>query len=532
MAVIYPPRGQPRGRVSSTLLSSRITRTTVPDHKFINMFAVDMDEQKAPIYPSTTDLWHDSHSTSPEMSKRPTRTNAIPASAAETFKPGPCCKSRKGKAAMSPNLAGSSENDGHFVLRPSRPLDAVSAESLSPYSTHSQALKSVSDLALGALAIETSSVHSRSHTSGYSKTYSAYLKKAFSGSGIELDVQKQRFPAAKTPDANNTLITRRGSTRLSPNHYRPLINGVKESDAFAASQARIAMLEDWIHYHDFEERSTDACALVDWPQVQLFERKSAAHYAKHRAHMALQEHLVLRDQLPMPHDDNKTIDLKPFVDTKNGDSSIDNVMDIDNLDLKDAHFESDSRLPRTIAVLAKVYHRIHKLNLRLKDDSRQWKLFLGWLSADSTVARQPEAGQLERMGIRERILKEGACLIVESIDNLLSDYEAIRNSAEKLVFPSLATLKKRTFVKVPQSHWDIWKCSPQELRGLNLYPRVNDGDSDDLVAMKKRLPETFRQSLAFRASTLIELRIEVRDIAKRGQVEPEVDCNAAKDDDN
>jgi hypothetical protein len=297
------------------------------------------------------------------------------------------------------------------------------------------------------------------------------------------------------------------------------------------------MLEDWIHYHDFEERSTDALYLVDWSKVQPFERKSAVHGAELRARTALKKYVMLRDQLPVLQNDDEPINLKSFADTINGDASRDQVMDIDNLDLNDARFGSDSRLPRTIVVLAKVYHRILGLNQQLKDDARQWMLFLSWLS-ESPETLQRDPSELLQMGIGEHILKEGGCYIVKSINDQLSEYDAIRKSANdkfQIKLPAVADVNHERFGIMPQGCWDICKISPKKMRELSLYPQVEGNSPEQVRMLKQRLPGDFRRSLAFRAATLIQLRfmvIRARNIADTGVVEPEVECDDSEDDDD
>ncbi len=65
--------------------------------------------------------------------------------------------------------------------------------------------------------------------------------------------------------------------------------------------------------------------------------------------------------------------------------------------------------------------------------------------------------------------------------------------------------------------------SPEQLRQLDLCPQVKSLDSKQTIEWKQSALERFRQSLAFRVSTLIELHLEVaraRKVAETGVVEP------------
>ena len=544
MAVIFPPRDQPKRFSRSKPTINFVFLGTTQETKSSAMFAIDMEEEEGPFYPSNPSSWHGSLSASPKVPKgassRQLGRHTSRASSAEKPESGPSKETGKGKAKVLPDRGKTSMSVDRSASRGSQRSNAASADR---QSTHSQAIESASDLALGAPALETGSDQPQRVRTPNSRTISEYLRESMEklsadwdfSDGVTLHIHK--LPPPTTPDAKNTLIRRRGSTRLSPDDYRPLLSTVEDHDALAVSRARIAMLEDWIHYHEFKERSTDALDLVTWSKVQPFERKLAVLSARFRARAELKRYFTLRDQSPVLKDDDEPINLKSFADSRYGDTTITETMDIDNLDPNDAGFGSDRRLPRTIVVLARVYHQILRANIRLEEDARQWMLFLSWLS-ESPETRQRDPSKLVQMGIDEHILKEGACQIAKSIYSQLSDYEALRESANdkyRIQLPVIADVNHEIFGILPQGCWDICKISPKNIRELSLSPQVEGNSHEQSEMLKQRLSGDFRRSLAFRATTLIELQFKViraRNVAETGVVEPEVECDDSEDDDD
>jgi hypothetical protein len=159
---------------------------------------------------------------------------------------------------------------------------------------------------------------------------------------------KEKKPAASAEP--KPLIHRRDSCRLN----------LDKSVAEYATLARAAMLRDWVDFHDFDgELSVEAMKLVDWPQVLPHERVIVLHHAERRVATALSEFRYLWNDIPRGSDKEVPVNFKMFTDVVNGDA--DERYVLRNLPkYNEPDLGTDPRVPRTIVVLAKIYHRIVK----------------------------------------------------------------------------------------------------------------------------------------------------------------------------
>ena len=161
--------------------------------------------------------------------------------------------------------------------------------------------------------------------------------------------EKGKQPAASPQPIS--LMTRKGSRRLN----------MDQRTSACGTLARAAILRDWFDSHDFHGQSSlEAMELVDWTQVRPHEKVLLLHHAERRAGIALSEIRILLDQLPRKRKDDETLaELRMFTDVENGDADERNVLERLTL-YKAPNLGSDPRVPRTIVVLAKIYHGILK----------------------------------------------------------------------------------------------------------------------------------------------------------------------------
>ena len=159
---------------------------------------------------------------------------------------------------------------------------------------------------------------------------------------------KDKKPAASAQP--KPLIRRRDSCTLNLDH----------SAAEYGTLACAAMLRDWVDFHDFDgQLSVDAMQLVDWHQVLPHERVLLLHHARRRATTALSEFRYLWNDIPRRSNNETPVNFKMFTDLKNGDADERYVLR-ELPDYTESDLGADPRLPRTIVVLAKIYHRIVK----------------------------------------------------------------------------------------------------------------------------------------------------------------------------
>jgi hypothetical protein len=304
------------------------------------------------------------------------------------------------------------------------------------------------------------------------------------------------------PQVPNKFIKRQGSSRLSPTEYT-----VEEyNSADKASEIRVRVLKDWIYYHDFREASSDGVRLVDWAKFLPHERIEALHYAEHHARTALYEFSRLKSNTPIGHDD--LVSLKDFADHKHGDTDLKNVFNVDDLpDLSAASVGSEARLPRTIVVMAKIYHCIFDENRQLVKEAGKWVTFKGWVFGSEDRAPNPD--DITDLGISPRILKDGARWIAKLIDDGLNEYFELRKDQEakgKPVSPAIDSFDHPKFGTKPKDSYDPCKMTAHELQELELYPGLNSSNSKNAKLRKLQVIVNFRNGLAFRAKTLLQVQ--------------------------
>ena len=303
---------------------------------------------------------------------------------------------------------------------------------------------------------------------------------------------------ARRPAASNRgrpPIRRRRSCRLTDDRYT-FEWCIKNPSAADATILRAAMMRDWIDNHHFSRPSVETMYLVDWEQILTHERVLAVHHAHRRALGALSEYKCLLKESPHPPGTvSDSLDLTHFIDETSGDTNTRHVM-ITELDFEEPALGSDRRVPRTIVVLAKAYHRLLVLKEEAAREAGQWILFRTWLC-------DPSQRKLADMSLSERILKEGAISVVKRIHSGIREYKTIRNRLKDKYGAEIRIEPINDVKDFGRPNLDLCDLTAGFIRRLDL---LSNSHQDGHVLLRRARPaarvDDFYAALAFRAGTL------------------------------
>lgn len=240
-------------------------------------------------------------------------------------------------------------------------------------------------------------------------------------------------------------------------------------------------------------------------QIPIVEQKLTLFHAEYRVTMALNEHQILLEQaLYKPRS-------KLMLSAEDLLADATRSLNLDTGIVKPQHPQLDTgpAMPHSIVRLARMHHNLKATNADLLVEAHQWRLLEAWIENKSERLKYQPGDTLrefEEMYISTRILKEGACLILQyllHLDNMwketLKNMKAVAKKAGVGIDQFKDDSMTRQFLNfAPTGHYDFWRMGFSDIRSGNFEGPGDPRFSWDI--------QTFLKSLALRAMSVHQMR--------------------------
>jgi hypothetical protein len=314
--------------------------------------------------------------------------------------------------------------------------------------------------------------------------------------GTESMRDSMSHQSATTGSPRESLKRTRGKKAPAPEELRKL--------QYQEQFLLLDNLRDYVDNSSFSDRESIEHT-VKSGQIPMVEQKLALLHAEHRVTIALNEHQILleeaqykpRSKIMSSAEDWLTaaVDcLNP--DTKGGLS-------------QHAQVDAGVTMPRIFVRLARVYHDITAANAMLLVEAHQWRLLEAWIENKSERLKyQPgdTLSEFDDMYISPRILKEGACHILQNLLHLNSTWKETLKNMKTIAKKAGVGIDQfqddsmaRKFLKfAPTGHYDFFRMGFSDIRCGNFEGHGDPRFSWDI--------QTFLKSLALRAMSVHQMR--------------------------
>jgi hypothetical protein len=243
---------------------------------------------------------------------------------------------------------------------------------------------------------------------------------------------------------------------------------------------------DWFDKHEFKKSLFEETRAVTWGTIEIVAQKRLFIHAERHVMTALWENHILRIQGNMPGA-SRGISLRAFADTDilkaEGKGAIYELEDwgsmVNDQDLGKAAQRQIMQV--TIVAMVKIYHYIQSQNDVLADETAKWHLMCGWIDdAQARLVYNPPsqpAEELDNLRLGGRVLLEGACKIIDDLEQCVQSFKTIKAEAialEKMTKEKYGPLgrfkwdsydvKSMFYNHAPDNFTDLWFATDQQVR--------------------------------------------------------------------
>ena len=295
-------------------------------------------------------------------------------------------------------------------------------------------------------------------------------------------------------------------------------------------------LREWFDKAKFKKSVVDETTTIRLETVDTVTQKRLFIHAERRVMTALRENHILRIQGNMSGADIGVC-LRAFADTDilNAEEKH-SIFELDDWDsvINDQDLDRSPKremLQATIVAMAKIYRHIQTQNNVLADEAAEWRLICAWIDdAPARLAYSPPyqpAEELDELRLGACVLLEGACKIIDDLEQCVQSFETTRAQAIALEketrkqYGPLGRFKWNSYdVKLmfynplPAGFADLWCTTEQQVRG-DFKEMVDErGCTKYASDQKKYRRDLLTQSLAVGAKWIHQVDGQVTELQR------------------